>query len=120
MAQARPRHSAAKNSRKTAFPEEPFELSRPLMQAATVALAGIAALLAIGAFLGQQHLADRQAAGAQRVLDSLGAESSVLEEKWRQGEVPATLLQAEQEHIADESSQAAEQLSALSQEGGDG
>lgn len=90
------------------------------MQGVTAALAGVAALLAIGAFLGQQQLTDRQAAGAQRVLDSLAAESSVLDEKWQQGDVPATLLQAEQEHIAEESSQAAEQLGELSQGDGDG
>ena len=73
----------------------------------------LTALMAGAAYFVQSGLTGRQIDGAKRVLTSLDAESEEFEKHWSLGEVPAKMLQAEQEHIDDESQQQQSQLSQL-------
>lgn len=95
-----------------------FNVPHVLTHRVTIALVVLTMLLAGAAWWVQQGLTDRQIAGGERVLQSLAAESKVLEQQWRSGAFPARSLQAEQSHIDDESEQQQAQLAELRQSHG--
>jgi hypothetical protein len=95
------------------FDWSPFDVPHALVLRSTIGLVILTLLLAGIAWRTQEGLTDRQIAGAQRVLQSLGAETRVLEEQWRKGALPAKTLQAEQEHIQEETAQQTAQLADL-------
>jgi hypothetical protein len=86
-------------------------------------LAGLVVLTVVmagAAYFVQSGLTGRQIDGVKRVLASFDAESAELEKHWSLGEVPAEMVQAEQEHIDDETQQQQSQLSQLEQSAANG
>src|SRR4051812_32370119 len=90
-----------------------FNVPHPLVSRTLSGLVVVVVVLVAAAWFVETRLTDRQIAGTQRVLQSLHAESGVLEERWRNGELPAVMLRAEQEHIEDEQKQQQAQLADL-------
>jgi hypothetical protein len=107
------RQASSKRTAPPPFQGLPPGLSHALFWRVTLVSAGAAALLSALGFLINQELSDRKIAGTQRVLDSLSAESSALEQQWQAGQLPAMVLDVEGQNIAEEASQASEQLGQL-------
>jgi hypothetical protein len=120
MAETRKRRSPPRTPRKPAFQWGSVELPKEPALRVTGALVSVAVVLSILAYLAGQQLTDAQIKGAERVLSSLNAEKTVLEEKWKDGDVPAALLNAEEEHIDEEASQQSQELSQLKHESANG
>jgi hypothetical protein len=95
------------------FGRPPFEVPHALVRRSTIGLVFLTLLLAGIGWRTQEGLTGRQIAGAQRVLHSLHAETTVLDEQWRKGALPAKALKAEQEHIEEETEQQNAQLAGL-------
>jgi hypothetical protein len=120
MPEASPGPANQIDGAKQAFAWKAFDIPHALIGRATLGFAVLAALLGVGAWLLERGLTDRQIAGTVRVLGSLDTEASVFEQLWSQGDVPATMQQAEQAHIDEEQEQQTGQLADLSKAAANG
>lgn len=100
------------------FKDLPPGLTHNLFWKLTLVGVGTTVLLSGIAYIVGQSLVSRQIAGTERILGSLARESTALEQQWRAGELPAAVLQVEQQNISEESSRASEQLDELRSEHG--
>jgi hypothetical protein len=113
-------HRRSKNNVPASQSKAGFDVPKAVVARATFGLASLAVLLTGTAWLVQGLLVDRQLAGVRRVIQSLDAEASILNEQWRSGALPAETLQAEEQHIGDELEQQKAQFSQLEEALGSG
>jgi hypothetical protein len=100
------------------FKDLPLGLTHALFLKLTLVGVGVTLLLSGITYFVSQNLVSRQIAGTVRVLNSLGRESTALDKQWRAGELPAAVLQTEQQNISEESSRASEELDQLRSQNG--
>jgi hypothetical protein len=101
------------------MPREAIELPKPPTWRTILVLGGLVVVLSGLAFWLSQNLPDRQQMALKRVLASLAAEKTVLEQHWAAGTVPASLLTVESKHIDEESDTTSQELQQLKESAGD-
>jgi hypothetical protein len=103
-------HTSPARSRSRAAASVPATVP---MWGATVFLTIFTLVLSLFAFIGQSGLISSQIQGAEEVVASLKAEATVLDQQAALGKVPLAFLQAEKQHIADQTSEETDQLESL-------